>query len=833
MSGDPRTAGRAHAILRAALDREEDAREAFVIAETEGDPELRAAARALLAAVASSDRFLETPPWTPPSAAPATTPAAGTTASAPTPDSLVGRTIGDITVLALAGVGGMGEVYRARQRSPDREVALKVIRSPHRGLRPARSAIARFEQEIRALGRLRHPNIAQIHNAGTFDRDGDATPFVALEWIDRAVPITSHADAAGLDRTARLRLFADIADAIAHAHGRGVVHRDLKPANVLVGADGVPKVIDFGVALLTDATARATLDGQFVGSLVAMSPEQCARGAQRGSVDVRCDVYALGALLYELVEGRPPLDLATLPLPDALAVITERAPAPPRRAGADLSLVLLTALAKSPDDRYRSVEAFRRDVLHVLRHEPIEARPPSAARRVALFARRHRAAVIGAGVATAAILVGATAMAVSLVRTTRAEAAAAARVVELTRVTDFLRSLIANEDLDEGIALRTIASELDEWSERADEELADVPIARSTVRYAIGEAMLAVGRFDDAERLVQGGLDDLRLVRSGDAAARQRSEVAMLGTLARIARDRGASDAALARYAALLTEHTAIVEGEGDPGEVIRSDYALLLHSLKRGDEAAPILERVLADRTVRLGRTHRRTGATIGQLGRVRFGQGRDEEAVALYRESIAIDDASHGPKSLASAATRNNLAVALQRLGRPAESLAILRELVELRTREQGPDHPSTLTVEANCANLALAVATTEEEREAARRMAHDCHERHRRVLGTTARGSIITGISALRASLELRRWEEILSLAPTVRAAADAGAAQFGTSSWRVGFCDCMLGKALIELGREEEGRRLIAAGLSAMEASQPSPELTRHLERIRSW
>jgi eukaryotic-like serine/threonine-protein kinase len=829
MSDDRSTASRAHALLRAALDRDADSRESFLLSATAEDPALRSASLALLAAIERSGRFLETPAWTPPLTAPAGSEADG----AATTESLIGRTVGDITVVALAGVGGMGEVYRARQRTPDREVALKVIRSPHRGLRPVRSALARFEQEIRALGRLRHPNIAQIYSAGTFDRDGEETPFVALEWIDRAVPITSAADARGLDRAARLRLFVDIADAVVHAHGRGVVHRDLKPANVLVGADGVPKVIDFGVALLTDATVRATLDGQFVGSLVAMSPEQCARGAQRASVDVRCDVYALGALLYELVEGRPPLDLARLPLPDALAAITELAPAPPRRAGPDLALVLLTALSKSPDDRYRSVEAFRRDVLHVLHHEPIEARPPSAGRRVALFVRRHRAAVGAATVAITAVLIGGMVMAVSLVRATRAESATAARVVELTRVADFLRSLIANDDIDEGIATRTIASELDEWSERAERELADVPIARSTLRYAIGQAMLAVGRFDDAERLVRGGLDDLRLVRSGDEHTRTTTEVAMLGTLARVARDRGASDAALDRYATLFADHPAIVHAEGDPGEVIRSDYALLLHSLKRGDEAAPLLERVLDERTTRLGRSHQRTGATIGQLGRVRFGQGRDEEAVALYRESIAIDEAIHGPNSLASAATRNNLAVALQRLGRPAESLAILRELLELRTREQGADHPNTLTVEANCANLALAVATTDEEREEARRLAHECHARHRRILGPTARGSIITGIGALRASLELRRWEEIVSLAPTVRAAAEEGSAQFGASSWRVGFCDCLLGKALVELGREEEGRQLMEEGRTAMEGSQPSPELARHLERMRTW
>lgn len=815
MSDERSIATRAHALLRDALDREPQERERFVLDATERDAALREAALVLLAAVDRSDRFLETPAWTPPHPA----------------DTLVGRTIGDITLLELAGTGGMGEVYRGRQRSPQRDVALKVMRGMMRSARSEASALARFRHEIEALGRLRHPNVAQIYGAsvGAGEASDLATPFVVMEWIESAVPVTTAADARGLDRNARLRLFVDIADAVAHAHGRGVIHRDLKPANVLVGSDGVPKVIDFGVALLSDAAERATLDGQFVGSLVSMSPEQCQRGAQRAAADARCDVYALGVLLYELIEGRPPLDLARLPLADALATIAERPPESPRRAGRDLAVVLMTALAKSPDDRYPSVEAFRRDVLHVLRHEPIEARPQTLARRALLLARRHRAAAIGAVIVATAIVVGGFGMAVGLLESQRAQAAAAARVDELTRVSDFLRSLIANDDINEGIATRTIASELDEWSDRADRELADLPIARSTVRYAIGQAMLAVGRFDDAERLVVGALEDRRRVSPSDDA----ESVAMLGTLARIAGDRGDSDAAIARFESIISEHAAIVARDGDPGEVIRSDYALLLHTLKRGDEAAPILERVLADRVSRLGRAHQRTAATLGQLGRVRFGQGRDAEAVELYRESIAIDDAIYGPNALASAATRNNLAIALQRLGRPAESLAILRELLALRTREQGEDHPNTLTVEANCANLSLAVASTDAEREAARALAHATHARHRRVLGDTARGTIITGIGALRASLELARWQEIAELAPTVRAAAEAGKAQFGPSSWRVGFCDCLHGKALVELGRADEGRRLIDAGLAAMEASQSSPELTRHLERVRAW
>jgi serine/threonine protein kinase/tetratricopeptide (TPR) repeat protein len=796
-----RTSVRAHAIFRAAMERNDADRPTFVDAATSDDPELRETVRSLVAAVATSKAFLETPAWTP----------------RPTPGTLEGRTVADFTLLALAGTGGMGEVYRAEQRAPRRIVALKVIR----GERPSPAALARFALEGEALGRLQHANVAQIIGSGTFDRDGTPTPYVAMEWIDGARPIVEFATAEGLSIRERLELFLAVCAAISHAHGRGVIHRDLKPANVLVGSDRTPKVIDFGVALLSGETPRATLDGQFVGSLGSMSPEQC----RRGPVDVRCDVYALGALLYELIEGRAPFDLGTTAIGDAIAHICERMPEAPQAGGEDLATVAMTALAKSPDDRYPSVEALMRDVRNVLDHRPIEARPQPLARRTLLFVRRHRTAVAAVSVALLGILLGTVGMSVSLVRAMRAEAAAEARNSELSRVSEFLRSLIANDTYDRGKATRSIASELDAWSARVEREFADMPAARGLLRREIGRNLMAMARNREARVALEGSLADFVAI----GGIESRDSIITRGTIARLLRDEGKVDEALAAYEALVPDALRVLGEDPIDTDVLRGDHALLLHQLRRSDEASAILERVLANREAKLGHRHERTAATIGQLGRVRFGQGKNVEAERLYRDAIEVEDAIFGPGSLASAASRNNLATVLRRMGREQETFDLYREVYELRTREQGPDDPDTLTVQTNLAASSASLGN----RELARTMLIDSYERHCRVLGPTMRGSIITGMLLLRVQLDMQLWSEVIERAPTVRSAADRAQAQFGTSIWRPGWCDCMHAKALLEVGRVGEGVALLDAGIAILERSPPEPESTKYLSLAKDW
>ena len=246
----------------------------------------------------------------------------------------------------------MGAVYEAEQDHPRRPVALKVIRP---GL-VSPPFLKRFMHEAEILGRLHHPGIAQIYEAGVAD---DGKPFFALELI-RGLPLDEYGRRSGLTAAARLELLARVCDAVQHAHEQGVIHRDLKPGNILVDDSGQPHVLDFGVARATGeellATADRTRTGQLVGTLSYMSPEQVA--ADHSVIDQRSDVYALGIILFELLAGKLPYLLKDVPLPEAVRLIREHEPS---RLGSidtqlrgDVETIVAKALEKDPARRYLS-----------------------------------------------------------------------------------------------------------------------------------------------------------------------------------------------------------------------------------------------------------------------------------------------------------------------------------------------------------------------------------------------------------------------------------------------------------------------------------------------
>ena len=258
--------------------------------------------------------------------------------------------IGQFSVRRLIGTGGMGAVYEAMQDNPRRKVAIKVMK---RGITSA-SAQRRFHLEAQLLGRLHHPGIAQIYEAGTWDDGTGGVPFFAMEYIAGAKELTQYASDKSLDTTQKLELFASICDAVHHGHQKGIIHRDLKPGNVLVDRAGNPKVIDFGVARSTDSdlavTTQQTDVGALIGTLQYMSPEQCE--ADPDIIDTRSDVYSLGVMLYELLSGKSPYDLGSMAIYDAAKVVREQ---PATRLSVvspllkgDLETIVSKAMAKDP-----------------------------------------------------------------------------------------------------------------------------------------------------------------------------------------------------------------------------------------------------------------------------------------------------------------------------------------------------------------------------------------------------------------------------------------------------------------------------------------------------
>ena len=297
--------------------------------------------------------------------------------------------LGDFRLLDELGRGGMGVVYRARQRSLDREVAVKVLPG-HITLDV--DAVARFRREATIAARLEHPNIVAIHSVG---RDGD-THFFAMELIDGA-PLQRLDPRTDRPRTVRecVELCVTIGDALAHAHAQGVLHRDVKPSNILVRRDGSPVLTDFGLARDADKPSL-TRTGTFAGTPHYVSPEQAAG---RRDVDARTDVWSLGATLYELLTTKVPFDGDSTP--EILDRIHRNEPVDPVRIvpdlAPDLAAIVLKALEKEPARRYATMTAFVADLRAFLEFRPVTARRATALMRVRRWVRREpvRAALAG------------------------------------------------------------------------------------------------------------------------------------------------------------------------------------------------------------------------------------------------------------------------------------------------------------------------------------------------------------------------------------------------------------------------------------------------------
>ena len=432
-----------------------------------------------------------------------------------------GGQIGRYKLLNILGEGGMGIVYLAEQEKPiRRQVALKVIKP---GMDSAR-VIARFEAERQALALLDHPNIAQIHDAGTTEA---GRPYFVMEYV-KGLTITEHCDHHKLTIEDRLNLFRQVCLAVHHAHQKGIIHRDIKPSNILVSTQddqADPKIIDFGVAKalaqpLTERTL-ATEDSQLLGTPEYMSPEQ----ADMASVDIdtRSDIYSLGVLLYALLTGVLPFDSTTFReggIEHIRQVIRETDPKTPstrlsslgeeakkvaqsRRIEVaalakclhkELEWIPLKAMRKERSERYRSASELADDIENYLKGVPLIAGPPSTVYRLKKFVRRNRALVTGI-VAVLAVLLGGV-----VVSTLFAIGQARARA-ETQLIADFLEKDVLGMASRAKIGEATVSYLLDAASKRLDEgTFEDRPLIEASIRETLAWTYRHIGEPNQAEQ---------------------------------------------------------------------------------------------------------------------------------------------------------------------------------------------------------------------------------------------------------------------------------------------------------------------------------------------
>jgi eukaryotic-like serine/threonine-protein kinase len=611
--------------------------------------------------------------------------------------------VGPYRILRLLGEGGMGTVYEAEQEHPRRTVALKVIRP---GWATA-EILRRFEQESQALGRLQHPGIAQIHEAATADSGSGPQPYFAMEFI-RGDSLHAYAATHHLNARQRLELMVKICDAVHHAHQRGIIHRDLKPGNILVDETGQPKILDFGVARVTDSDAYATRQtdvGQLIGTLAYMSPEQVL--ADPLELDVRSDVYALGVILYELLAGHLPYTISRL-IPEAARAIREEDPAPlssiNRIYRGDIETIVAKSLEKEKARRYASAAELAGDIGRYLKDEPITARPPSTIYQLQKFARRHQALVWGIAAVFVVLIAGIIASTWQAARATRAEHAARAEAATATAINDFLlndllsqagASTQARPDTkpDPDLKVRTA---LDRAATRVEGKFDTQPVVKASIHSTIANAYWELGLFTEAEQHYRRAVD----LRERALGKEHPDTLAANNNLGNLYREEGKYAEAEPVLASVLAIRQRVLGADHPDTLVTMANLGIVLHEQGKYAEAEPLLTKVLETERRTRGEEDQETIISMMNLGKLYSDVGKAAEAEALLSRAVEIGRRTLGEEHPRWIGAMNNLAAIYAAAGKFAEAEPIFRTLSEVQRRVLGEEHPDALTVTNNLA-------------------------------------------------------------------------------------------------------------------------------------
>jgi len=659
-------------------------RNAFLDEACRNEPEVRARVEALLAAAEREDEFLSSP------TSPGGQDEADATLETPvatgetqtigdrrdSPDAAAmhegpGTQIGPYELLQSIGEGGFGTVFMAEQREPvQRRVALKIIKL---GM-DTRQVVARFEQERQALAIMDHPNIARVFDAGVTQA---GRPYFVME-LCTGEPITSYCDRHRLSVRERLELFAQVCNAVQHAHQKGVIHRDIKPSNVLVNThDARPhaKVIDFGIAKATASRLTEktffTEHRQIIGTLEYMSPEQ-AEGSL--DIDTRTDVYSLGALLYELLTGLTPFDSRSMrsaayaeiqriirevdpPRPstrlsqsaEALAGLAASRHTEPKKLGAlvrgELDWIVMKALEKDRSRRYETASGLALDIQRYLGGEAVVAAPPSRSYRVRKFVRRNKGPVTAGAAVAAALLIGVVAFAwqASVARQQR-DLAIAAQLAEV-------------EQRREADAQRDRAAAAEEETRKRADQLEKVAAFQSTMLSSIDVA--------------GAGADLMRDIRRRFSEALEKQ---------------GADESERAARVETFARELGVVNATDTATELI--DRTILAPAIEAVD--TQFEDQPLVDASLR------------HTLAEIYLNLGRYEDGHTLQQEALETRLRELGEDHNDTLISQNNLGWLLTRLGQVEEAEAIYRDTIERRRRAFGEEDPEMLTTMVSLGNL-----------------------------------------------------------------------------------------------------------------------------------
>ncbi|GAB5518145.1 MAG: hypothetical protein RhofKO_03960 [Rhodothermales bacterium] len=612
-----------------------------------------------------------------------------------------GDRIGPYRLTKRLGEGGMGLIYHAERVDGtfEQQVAIKFMQ---RGL-ASETAIRRFQHEQQMLARLNHSHIARLYDGGVTP---SGVPFLVMEYVD-GEPIDAYCDAHQLRIDQRLRLFMQVTEAVQYAHRNLIVHRDLKPANILVTPDGVPKLLDFGIAkLLAEEPSPYTAPLTRTGFRV-MTPEYASPEQIRGeAITTTSDVYQLGVLLYELLTGRRPYRVDSRVRHEIERIVLTEPPTRPstalsevantpattsitqarrlrleqlrRRLAGDLDMIVLMALRKEPERRYASVEALADDLERHLDGLPVDAQPDTFGYRANRFVRRHRMA-LGAAIGVLFLIVGYAAT------VTVQSAQIAAERDQADAVTEFLIHLFEGTDptLTNGDTLTALAL-LRTGTERLD-DLAAQPATRARLDEALARIYMHMGHFSEADSLIRAALAYHRAEDSPDEQLAQ-----SLAYTANVQTWLGRYDSARVNYERSLALRTSLSAHHPD---VIAGQQGLATAIMRLGDYPATLQLRQELDMLLNraYGPQHLLTARNQGELATVHEYLGNYATADSLHVLSLAVLRDSLGPEHPSAVMNLRDRARTLLRMDRLGEAIPLFEQVMMLNEQHYGTQHPT----------------------------------------------------------------------------------------------------------------------------------------------
>lgn len=645
-----------------------------------------------------------------------------------TPELVGERRVGPYRLLEIIGQGGMGQVYLAERADQqfEQQVAIKMAN----WVGATDELLQRFRQERQILAHLEHPNIARLLDGGQTD---DGQPYLAMEYVE-GESILDYGQSTQHSIHDRLQLFLKICGAVQYAHSKLVIHRDIKPSNVLVTVDGIPKLLDFGIAKLLDSGVDVTRADARMLTPEYASPEQLT-GAP---VTTATDIYGLGMLLYQLLSGSLPFDLSSSASPQIRELICNTEPEIPsamarqsgnshRAAGlrGELDNIVMMALRKDPLRRYATVKDFADDVRNFLANKPVVARGDGWAYRSRKFLQRNRVAVLATGLIVS-LTAAQTVFYTSELAAERDNALAERQVAEST--TEFLVDLfnVSNpgESLGETITAREV---LDQGAVRIRNELKDDDAIRARMLQTIGRVYERLGLYDPARELMQeavelnrrtldtadrtyiDGLDELawlhyrqenwqaafntaseslelqRAAAGGDDASMART-LNHLGTITYYLDD---YDASLGFYERALAALDTPDMRDSDLRGTTLNHMGIVYATLARFDEAEAAYTESLDIRLRVLGQQHPDTATAYANLGAFYNNTGEFDKAMEFATKGLEIDRATKGDEHVDVAFDLNLLGSTAIKSGDAEAALRYVQEAVEIWRTAAGPTH------------------------------------------------------------------------------------------------------------------------------------------------